>query len=65
MCLDVTPNDQHFYIGYAYEALARAEMVAGQREKMEGYLSKAKEHAAKVAEAEERGWLESDLETIQ
>jgi hypothetical protein len=54
-----------FYLGYAYEALARAESVAGNQAAMREYLEKARQAAALVQEAESRQMLESDLDTIQ
>jgi hypothetical protein len=53
-----------FYLGYAYEALARAESVAGERAKAEGYLAQARAAAEKVEEADERKTLLADLATI-
>ena len=62
--LDSAKNEPPFYSGYAYEALARAEMAAGNKEAMADYLAKAKEQAAKVTDAESKKWLEKDLATI-
>jgi hypothetical protein len=58
---DISP----FYLGYAYEALARAEMVAGNRERMASYVSRARETAEKISDPDEKQWLLSDLETIK
>jgi tetratricopeptide (TPR) repeat protein len=57
---DVEP----FYLGYAYEALARAEALAGNRAEAEAYLSAARDVASKITEAEDRKLLLDDLETI-
>jgi hypothetical protein len=57
---DVTP----FFLGYAYEALARAEAVAGNREKSEEFINKAKAAAEKIGKAEDRNSLLDDLATI-
>ena len=54
-----------FYVGYAYEALARSEMVAGNRRKMNEFLGKARELCTKVTDAEEKKLLTNDLETIK
>ncbi|HEY69207.1 MAG TPA: hypothetical protein G4O08_01345 [Anaerolineae bacterium] len=54
-----------FALGFAYEALARAEMVAGDRDKMEAYLNKARQAAEAIQEAESKKMLEKDLDTIQ
>jgi len=58
-------NEAPFYIGYAYEALARAEAVGGNKAKMNEYLTKAREYLAKVTDADGRKVLQADLETIQ
>jgi len=39
-------------------------MVAGARDAMVRYLALAKEHAAKVSDADSRKWLEDDLATM-
>ena len=53
-----------FYKGYAYETLARAEMVADNRVIMKTYLEKAREMLKQIKEKEDREILEKDLETI-
>lgn len=53
-----------FYFGYAYEAMARAEMVAGDRARMEEYLAKAREFADTVPYPDSRKLLVDDLKTI-
>jgi len=54
-----------FYLGYAYEALARAEMVAGERGKMEAFLAEARKAAEAVSDAEARKQLLDDLQSIK
>ena len=58
---DVPP----FYRGYAYEALARAESVAGNKAKMEAFLVEARRAAAAVTDAEGKQMLLADLNTIR
>ncbi len=58
---DVEP----FYTGYAYEALARAESVAGNKEKMMVYLVQAHELAEKMIDLEAKEQLENDLDLIR
>lgn len=53
-----------FTLGYAYEALARAEGVAGSNAKKAEYLEKARNAADEVTDEESKGWLLADLETI-
>ncbi|MCQ3938910.1 MAG: hypothetical protein DPW18_17970 [Chloroflexi bacterium] len=64
-CLKHSEGIEPEYIGFAYEALARAELVAGNKTKMDEYLAKAREYAAKVQDPEDREILENDLSTIK
>jgi len=57
----VTP----FYVAYAYEALARAESIAGNQLEMREYLTKARESAEQITDAEERKMLNDGLATIK
>ncbi len=53
-----------FYVGYAYEALARAELVAGNKTKMEEHLKEARGFAEQVTEADDKQLLIKDLDNI-
>ena len=53
-----------FYFGYAYEALARAEMVAGDKARMEEHLARAREFAEKVPYPDSKKLLVDDLASI-
>ena len=57
---DVPP----FYLGYAFEALARAEAVGGDREKSEQFINGAKAAAEIIEKSEDRKVLLDDLGTI-
>ena len=65
-CLQVSQGEgiEPVYVGFAYEALARAEMVAGNRGKMNEYLEKGREFAERVEEEEEKTMLLKDFATI-
>ncbi|MBX7044035.1 MAG: hypothetical protein K1X85_14150 [Ignavibacteria bacterium] len=67
LCLESSKKKgvEPFYLAYAYEALARAEMKAKNRKKMAGYLEKALKLSEKIENAEYRGWLLKDLKTIK
>jgi hypothetical protein len=67
LCLKASQDEDipPFALGYAHEALARAEMVLGDRKKMEAYLSKARQAAEAIQDAETRKMLDDDLKTIQ
>lgn len=54
-----------FYLGFAYEALARAERVAGNKAKMQEYLEKANALAHQVEDEEDKQVLLSDLASIK
>jgi hypothetical protein len=57
----VTP----FYLGYAYEALARAEATGGNEEEMQAFLNDARTTAEQIKEEDEKNMLLDDLNTIQ
>lgn len=67
MCLDTSMQEgvEPVYTGFAYEALARAEMVAGGRDQMQHYLDEAFRAAALVTDEEDKELLVADLKTIQ
>jgi hypothetical protein len=54
-----------FFRGYAYETLARAEMIGNNRVIMMEYLAKAHEMLAQIDEEQDRQALAKDLETIR
>ncbi len=66
LCLEASQGEDipPFYLAYAYEALARAEMLAGDREKMKGYLMAARQVAERISDADAKAQLLGDLETI-
>lgn len=53
-----------FFKGYAYETLARTEMIADKRYIMLTHLEKAREMLEQVKNEEDKELLEKDLETI-
>jgi hypothetical protein len=53
-----------FYLAYAYEALARAAALAGQRRARNRYLRAAHRFGAAVRNREERRTLLADLATV-
>ena len=67
LCLDASRGEDvpPFYLGYAYEALARAESVAGSRAKMEQYANEAREIAEQVSDPDSKKWLLDDLGTVE
>jgi hypothetical protein len=54
-----------FYLGYAYEALARAESVAGNENEVEQYLVQAHQVAVSLPDPSAKKQLLDDLATIR
>ena len=63
-CLDITPTDDPFCLGYAHEAMARAEQVAGKDASANEQLKKAATLATQIEKAEDRKLLEDDLAAL-
>ncbi len=53
-----------FFKAYAYESLARAEMLAHNRVVMKHYLEQALEWTAQISDEADKELLRKDLETI-
>lgn len=54
-----------FYLAYAYEALARAEMILKNKDKMNLYLKKSLIISEKITDQKHKGWLLNDLKSIR
>jgi hypothetical protein len=67
LCLEVSQKEDvpPFYLGYAYESLARAEMVSENTDEMEKDLIQAHQIATALADPEEKKMLLKDLATIR
>jgi hypothetical protein len=66
LCLEASDADDvgPFFVGYAYEALARAEWIAGNAEKKQEYLEEARKAAESVDDADSKKMLLDDLATM-
>ncbi|MDP8219816.1 MAG: hypothetical protein P9X26_00595 [Candidatus Stygibacter frigidus] len=66
VCLDICQknNLEGFNLGFAYEALARAEALTGNITAAQEYIDLGKEEAGKVEEKEDREYLLSELNNI-
>lgn len=66
LSLNLLPSDNAlpFYRAYAYEALARAELLAADLDKKEEYLNKAMLLAESMVDPEEKQQLQSDLSDL-
>jgi hypothetical protein len=62
-CLDISVKNKlaPFYLGYAYEALAFAEIVNRRSDQARGHLAVAKGELAKVTDKDEKDLLGADL----
>jgi hypothetical protein len=65
LALKYTEKLKPFFKAYAYETLARAEMLAGNRVIMLVYLEKAHRMAEQVEDEDDRQLLLKDLETVK
>lgn len=65
-CLEATEEAElpPFYLGYAYEALARAAMIGRDRRTTMEHIAKAREFAQQEENEEDRQLLLDDLATI-
>lgn len=61
LCLEVSHQESPFYLGYAYEALARAAKLGGDASLQQRYYKQAVELAARLPEGDEREMLLKDL----
>jgi hypothetical protein len=66
LCLQASKEEgvEDYFRGCAYEAMARAEMVAGNEDEMEKYLIQAHQIAATLTDPEEKKMLLRDLAKI-
>ena len=64
LALNTSKEQAPFYQGFAHEALARAEWVAGNREKAEEHLRQARLLVDEIEDPDDKKILDADLETI-
>lgn len=66
LCLQVSQGEDipPFFLGYAYESLARAEATAGNEKQAQEYIDKAKKVAEKIQKPEDKNQLLNDLDSI-
>ena len=63
-CLSISQEEEPFYLGYAYESLARAAMLLNDRDDANDNLQQARKFAEAVENAEEQKLLLADLDAI-
>jgi len=66
LCLEASqePDILPFYLGYAYEALARAEAVAGNKDKARGHLAESRRIAEGLPNPDAKKQLLADLDAL-
>jgi hypothetical protein len=67
LCLEVSQSEgiAPFFLGYAYEALARAEAVSANQSEMDEYLNQANQIVEKITDSDEKKMLLEDIATIR
>ncbi|MCA9023984.1 MAG: hypothetical protein KDA86_02105 [Planctomycetaceae bacterium] len=65
LCLNKTPADDPFCLGYAHEALARAESIAGNVKIARQHFAEALKHADSVSQTEDQKLLLDDLQQLE
>ena len=61
MCLQKTSEDAPFYLGYAHEAIARAQKLLGATEAAAEHLALAADCLPIIDDEQSREMLEKDL----
>lgn len=64
-CLRYSSDLEPFYVGYAYEALARAAALIGQNQQASEYRAQAEAQAARVENDNARAMLLKDLKGLK
>ncbi len=65
VCLSYSYELEPFYLGYAFEALARAAKMAGNAAENKEFLAAAAAQAGAVSRKEDRAALEADLDSLR
>jgi hypothetical protein len=65
VCLSYSHELEPFYLGYAYEALARSAKLGGNAAESVEFLAAAAEQAGLVSRKEDRALLEADLDSLR
>lgn len=64
ICLEKTPKEDPFLMGYANEALARAELILGNKEEAKKHQAEALLFWEGIPDAEDKQMLLRDLESL-
>ncbi len=64
-CLSYSLNLEPFYLGYAYEALARSKKIAGEAAQFANYMKMAQEQLNLIEDKELLSMLKNDLGSLE
>ena len=64
LALSFAKDEEPFYRAFAHEALARAEMVAGNRAALAEHLNQARSLGDQIADSDDAAWLRENLDTV-
>lgn len=64
VCLSYSHKLEPFYLGYAFEALARAARLAGNTDECKQFLASAGAQASGVSRKEDKALLEADINSL-
>lgn len=64
-CIEASETLEPFYLGYGYEAAARAAQVLRDRVRLDTFLKRAGDMLEQVSDAEEKGLLSTDLAMLK
>lgn len=64
-CLAVSNGLAPFYVGYAYEAIARSLIGMERYDEANEYLASAKEELTKVIDSNSQAYLKTDLDQLE
>jgi hypothetical protein len=65
VCLGYSEALEPFHLGYAYEALCRAAIIAAKKAAAQRFLKRAEDLAAQVKDKHDREYLGGDLATLK
>ena len=64
VALEESEGQPPFYLGYAYEALGRAEELAGNDAAAKSHAERAHECLGQITDVEEKKLLQADLDDL-
>lgn len=65
LCLDSSPPNEPFFVGYAYEALARSLCIEMKLDEAKLYITKAEISLQEIKDEEGKNLLKEDIKSLQ